>query len=133
LDAISKYLPEHPYLYDPEFLTTENIRDIYKEFIRETIFEEMSDEVPYESDVIIEKLEELERLDRVFATIIVERQSQKNMIIGQKGAAIKRIGTKARQKIEQFSGKKIYLALHVVVKKGWSKNRKQLEEIGYIF
>ncbi|BCD68076.1 GTPase Era [Nitratiruptor sp. YY09-18] len=133
LDTITKYLPEHPYYYDPELLTTENIRDIYKELIREAIFENVSDEIPYESDVIIEKIEESENLDKVYAMIIVEKPSQKGIIIGKNGETIKRIGRDARRLLEQFSGKKIYLELFVVVKKGWTKNKKELEQIGYIF
>ncbi|WP_187648453.1 GTPase Era [Nitrosophilus labii] len=133
LDTIIKYLPKHPYFYDPELLTTENIRDIYKELIREAIFENLSDEIPYETDVIIEKIGESEKLDRVYAMIIVEKPSQKGIIIGKKGSTLKRIGKDARIKMEEFSGKKIYLELFVVVKKGWTKNKKSLEELGYFF
>jgi GTP-binding protein Era len=113
-------------------LTTDNVRDIYKELIRESIFENMSDEIPYESDVIIEKIYEEDNIDRVYATIVVEKETQKGMIVGQKGTTIKRIGKSAREIMEKFSGKKIYLDLHVSVKKGWSKNKQSLEEFGYI-
>ena len=133
LDCIVKYLPEHPYYYDPELLTTENIRDIYKELIREAIFDNVSDEIPYESDVVIEKIEESPTLDRVFAMIIVEKPSQKGILIGKKGETIKRIGKDARRLLEEFSQKKIFLNLFVVVKKGWTKSKKELEKIGYIF
>jgi len=133
LDTIIKYLPEHPYYYDPQLLTTQNIRDIYKELIRESLFENLSDEIPYESDVIIEKIEESENLDKIYAMIIVEKSSQKGIIIGNKGSTLKRIGKTARKKIEEFSGKKIYLELFVVVKKGWTKDKKSLEELGYLF
>jgi GTP-binding protein Era len=132
LDEISKYLPTSPFLYDPELLTTELIRDIYKELIRESIFENLSDEIPYESDVTIEKIDESEGLDKVYATIVVEKDTQKGMIVGQKGVGIKRVGKLAREKMELFSGKKIFLDLHVSVKKGWSKNKDGLEEFGYI-
>ncbi len=133
LDTIIKYLPEHPYYYDPELLTTENVRDIYKELIREAIFENISDEIPYESDVIIEKIEESPTLDKVYAMIVVEKPSQKGIIIGKRGEAIKRIGKDARKLLQEFSGKKIFLNLFVVVKKGWTRNKKELEKIGYIF
>jgi len=132
LDEIAKHLPDSPWLFDPEILTTDNIRDIYKELIREAIFENMSDEIPYESDVLIEKIYEEENIDRVYATIVVEKETQKGMIVGQKGAGIKRIGKSAREVMEKFAGKKIFLDLHVSVKKGWSKNRESLEEFGYI-
>jgi len=132
LDEIAKHLPYSPFLYDTEILTTENIRDIYKELIRESIFENLSDEIPYESDVTIEKIEESDTLDKVYATIVVEKETQKGMIVGQKGVGIKRVGKLAREQMEFFSGKKIFLDLHVSVKKGWSKNRESLEEFGYI-
>ena len=133
LDTIIKYLPEHPWLYDSELLTTENIRDIYKELIREAIFEKISDEIPYESDVVIEKIEEKDGLDVVVASIIVEKDTQKRMIIGKGGESIKRVGKYAREEMEKFSGKKIFLDLNVSVKKGWSKNKTTLENLGYIF
>ena len=132
LDEICKYLPISPFLFDTEMLTTDNIRDIYKELIRESIFENLSDEIPYESDVTIEKIDETDTLDTVYATIVVEKETQKGMIVGQKGVGIKRVGKLAREQMEVFSGKKIFLDLHVSVKKGWSKNRESLEEFGYI-
>ena len=133
LDEIAKYLPDHPWLFDPELLTTDNIRDIYKELIRESIFENLSDEIPYESDVVINSIEESDRLDRIHATIVVEKEMQKRMIVGTKGAGIKRVGMVARKVMENFAQKKIYLDLHVSVRKGWSKNRASLEELGYQF
>ncbi len=133
LDEIAKHLPSSPWLFDPELLTTTNIREIYKELIRESIFENLSDEIPYETDVVIEKIEEMPHMDRVQATIIAEKKSQKMIIVGRGGSTIKRIGKEARLKMEAFSGKKIYLELFVSVKSGWSKNRKSLEEIGYQF
>ncbi len=132
LRTIARYLPEHPWLYDPELLTTEHIRSIYKEFIRESIFENMSDEIPYESDVLIEKIDEQETIDRIMATIVVEKEVQKKMIIGKHGEAIKRIGIYARKNIEKFAAKKIHIELFVSVKSGWSKNKDELEHFGYI-
>jgi len=132
LNEISKHLPLSPFLFDTEILTTDNIRDIYKELIRESIFENLSDEIPYESDVTIEKIDETDTLDTVYATIVVEKETQKGMIVGQKGEGIKRVGKFARQQMEVFSQKKIFLDLHISVKKGWSKNKDGLEEFGYI-
>ena len=131
LDTISKNLPESPFLYDPEDLTSELVRDIYAGFIREGIFENISDEIPYESDVLIDKIEEEEGIDKIYATIIIEKDSQKGIIIGKGGESIKRIGKSAREKIERLSTKKAYLNLQVSVKKGWSKDKAFLEEIGY--
>ncbi len=131
LDVVVKYLPEHPYLYDPEILTTEHMRDIFKEFIRESIFENISDEIPYETDVKINKVQEKKDIDVVNATIIVQKGTQKGMIVGKGGSAIKRIGKDARQKIERLTGRKCYLELFVSIKKGWTKDRKGLKELGY--
>jgi GTP-binding protein Era len=132
LDEIVKYLEPSPWLYDDDMLTTEYMRSIYKEFIRESIFENISDEIPYESDVIIDKIDEQKDIDRIRATIIVEKDIQKRMIIGAGGISIKRIGKSARESIEKLSGKKCFLELFVTVKKGWSKNKGDLENFGYI-
>ena len=133
LDEVVKYLPESPAFFDTDIMTTDNIRDIYKELIRESVFENLSDEIPYESDVTIEKIDGADNIDRVYATIIVEKETQKGIIVGNKGEGIKRVGKFARQQLEIFSQKKIYLDLHVSVKKGWSKSRDGLEDQGYIF
>jgi GTP-binding protein Era len=131
LDVIAKNLPDSPYLFDPEDLTSELVRDIYAGFIREGIFENVSDEVPYESDVIIESIDEEKNVDIIHAMIIIEKESQKGIIIGKGGESIKRIGKYAREKIERLSTKKAYLNLQVVVKKGWTKDVNFLKEIGY--
>jgi len=133
LDEVVKYLPVSPYLYDTEILTTTHLREIYKEFIRESIFDNISDEIPYETDVIIEKVEEKPNVEVIKATIVVEKPTQKGMIIGKGGEAIKRIGLNARKKIEPLIDKKVYLELFVSVKKGWSKNKATLKEFGYDF
>ncbi|MEA1891465.1 MAG: GTPase Era [Campylobacterota bacterium] len=131
LKVISKNLPDSPFLYDPQDLTSELVRDIYAGFIREGIFENVSDEIPYESDVLIESIDEEKGIDIIDATIIIEKESQKGIIIGKSGESIKRIGKSAREKIERLSGKKAYLNLQVSVKKGWTKDKAFLEEIGY--
>lgn len=133
LETIANALPVGDYLFDTEILTTDFIRDIYKEFIREAIFEKISDEIPYETDIKIDKIEEKPNVDVIKATIIVEKPNQKGMIIGDGGAGIKRIGKYAREKIEKLSGKKAYLELFVSVKRGWSKNKVALKELGYDF
>jgi GTP-binding protein Era len=133
LKTVSKYMPLSPYLYDPEDLTTEHIRDIYREFIREAIFEETSDEIPYESDVVIDKIDEDGKIEKISATIIVEKPNQKGMMVGKTGTGIKRIGKNARAKIEGLTKKQVFLQLFVSVKRGWSKDRKSLEDMGYLF
>lgn len=131
LGEVVKYLPEHPYLYDPEIMTTEHLRDIFKEFIRESIFENISDEIPYEADVIVNKVEEKPNVDVIKATIIVQKDTQKGMIIGKGATAIKRIGRDARMKIEKLTGKKCFLELFVSIKKGWTKDKEGLKALGY--
>ena len=133
LNEIVKYLPPSPPLFDTEIMTTSHLREIYKEFIRESVFDNISDEIPYEADVVIERVEEKPNVDVIKATIVVEKGTQKGMIIGKGGEAIKRIGLNARKKIEKLSRKKVYLELFVSVKKGWSKNKKSLKEMGYNF
>jgi len=133
LGTIAKHLPTHPYYYDPEILTTQNMKDIYRELIRGAIFDKTSKEIPYFSDVVIERVEESEELEKVYAQIVVDSKSQKGIIIGNDGATLKRIGKMARESIEKLNGKKTFLKLFVVVKKGWSKDKKSLEELGYNF
>jgi GTP-binding protein Era len=133
LDEIVKYLPVSPPLFDTEIMTTSHLRDLYKEFIRESIFDNISDEIPYEADVVIDKVDEKPNVDVIKATIVVEKSTQKGMIIGKKGEAIKRIGYNARKKIERLTQKKAYLELFVSVKRGWSKNKSSLKEMGYNF
>ncbi len=131
LDVVTKYLPVHPPLFDTEIITTEHMRDIFKEFIRESIFENISDEIPYETDVLINKVEEKPNVDVIRATIIVQKSTQKGMIIGKGATAIKRVGKTAREKIEKLTGKKAYLELFVSVKKGWTKSKDGLKDLGY--
>lgn len=130
-EAIVKHLPQSPYLYETDLLTTETTSNVYKEFIREAIFNGLSDEIPYESDVVVNELKETGKLVRIKATIIIEKDSQKGIIIGKNGATIKRIGSNARRTIEKFAEKKVFLELFVKVKRGWSKNKKDLSDIGY--
>jgi GTP-binding protein Era len=133
LDSIVKYLPDSPYLYDPEFLTDQTIREIYKEIIREELFNGLSDEIPYETEVVINKIHESDTFDKVEATIIANKDSQKAMIIGKGGQTIKRIGTRARIALERFSQKKIHLELFVKTSKNWVTSKQELAEYGYDF
>ncbi len=132
LDQIVKELPNHPYLYDTEILTTDTVRDLYKEYIREAIFSNTSEEIPYFADVIIDKVEEDEEIDNIYATIIVDKKSQKGIVIGKDGKTLQRIGHEARKNIERLSGKRVFLKLFVVVKQGWSQDKDFLKKIGYV-
>ncbi|BEE29610.1 hypothetical protein ATCC49503_11300 [Helicobacter pylori] len=105
-------------------MSDEKMRDIYKEIIRESLFDFLSDEIPYESDVMIDKFIEEERMDKVYARIIVEKESQKKIVIGKNGVNIKRIGTNARLKMQEVGEKKVFLNLQVIAQKSWSKEEK---------
>jgi len=131
LDMIVNFIPEHPFLYDPEIITTQMMREIYKEFIREAIFEYTSDEVPYSTDVKIDKIEENENLERIFATIVIEKESQKAIIIGKDGATLKRIGTHSRMMIEKLCNKKAYLRLYVDTSRNWTKSKQKIKQFNY--
>lgn len=132
LDEICKLLPEHAYFYDPQFLTDTNEKEIFRDFILEAIYENLSDEIPYLSDVSVDKVVEKAGITEIFATIITEKDTHKSMIIGKNGETIKRIGIFARKLIKNLTNCKIYLKLDVVVKRGWSKDEKIIKKlIGY--
>ncbi|MCV3392265.1 GTPase Era [Campylobacter sp. IFREMER_LSEM_CL2101] len=131
LDEMIKYLPEHPYYFDPEFITTTNEKDIYRDFILEAIYENLSDEIPYSTEVKIEKIKELEQIYYINAIIITDSNSHKGMILGKDGATIKRIGKEARFKIEKLAQKKVMLKLFVQLEKNWHKNEQNLKKILY--
>ena len=132
LDEICKLLPEHEYFYDPEFLTPTNEKEIFREFILEAIYENLSDEIPYLSDAIIKSVKEKTGITEIYASIITERDIHKSMIIGKNGETIKRIGIFARKLIQNLTNTKVFLKIDVVVKKGWSKEEKSLNKIiGY--
>ena len=132
LDEICKLLPEHEYFYDQEFLTPTNEKEIFREFILEAIYENLSDEIPYLSDAIIKSVKEKTGITEIYASIITERDIHKSMIIGKNGETIKRIGIFTRKLIQNLTNTKVFLKLDVVVKKGWSKEEKSLNQIiGY--
>ncbi|MCV3431670.1 GTPase Era [Campylobacter lari] len=131
LDEMVKYLPEHPYYFDPEFITTTKEKDIYRDFILEAIYENLSDEIPYSTEVKIEKIKELEQIYYINAIIITDSNSHKGMILGKDGATIKRIGKEARVKIEKLAQKKVMLKLFVQLEKNWHKNEQNLKKILY--
>ncbi|MFG5109094.1 KH domain-containing protein, partial [Campylobacter lari] len=95
------------------------------------VFNNLSDELPYESDVIVEKVIESDKIEKIFAKIFVEKESQKSMVIGSNANTIKRIGKSAREKIEHLIQKKVFLQLNVFVHKSWSKEKDKLKFFGY--
>ena len=124
-------LPESPPYYSKDDLSDRNVRFFVSELIREQILRNYSKEIPYSVEVVIEAYQETPTLDRISALIYVERDSQKAIIIGHKGEAIKRCGIYARKDIEKFIGKQIFLEMFVKVKKDWRNNDNMLKGFGY--
>jgi GTP-binding protein Era len=131
-----KYLPEQPWWYGEDELTDRSERFLTSEIIREKLFRLTGDELPYTSTVVIDKFEEeagktVSRMVRIAATIIVERDGHKAMVIGDKGERLKRIGTEARQELEKLMDAKIFLELWVKVRSGWADDEARVRSFGY--
>ena len=131
LQEIVERLPVHPPFYDKEELTDRPERFFASEIIREKIFTNYKKEIPYSTEVGIEDFNEEEKLIRIRATIFVERDSQKGIVIGDKGKMLKKVGTEARIDLEKFFGKKIFLETYVKVEQDWRKNKLVLKKFGY--
>ncbi len=132
LDTLYQYLPQSPPLYDPELLSTHPERFFIAEFIREAVFLSTHEEIPYSTEVQLVEVKEKENNTwYIAANIIVERPSQKAILIGKDGSKIKEIGIKARQALEFHLGGKVYLDLHVKVQPKWRKNPQILRYYGY--
>jgi GTPase len=128
---VAERLPESPFLYPDDEISTQPVRFFVAEFVRETVLEQLHDEVPYSVAVQVEEYREDRSPLYIRAVIYVERDSQKAIIIGSKGAQIRKIGESARKKIETFAGQKVYLDLWVKVLANWRKNPGSLNRFGY--
>jgi GTP-binding protein Era len=133
-----KYLPEQDWWYDEDELTDRSEKFLASEIVREKLFRLTGDELPYTSTVVIEKFEEeappkkgLKRLVRIAATIVVERDGHKAMVIGEQGERIKRIGTEARVELEKLMDAKVFLELWVKVRSGWADDEARVRSFGY--
>lgn len=133
LDTLKKYLPEGPQYYPEDQVTDHPERFIIAEFIREKVLHLTREEIPHSIAVIIEKIERDKSRDiiNVMATIVVDRSSQKGIVIGKQGALLKEIGTKARKDIEMLLGTKVFLELWVKVEKDWRNKPGRLKEYGF--
>lgn len=131
IDNIMKKLPEGGMLYPEDVVTEESMRDVAQEIIREKILINTKEEIPHCIAVLIEKYEESDKIDRIYASIFCEQKSQKGIIIGKGGSMLKTIGTQARLELEEIVGKKVYLELNVKIEKDWRKNAKSLKNFGY--
>lgn len=133
METINKYLPEGPKYYPDDQVTDHPERFIISELIREKVLHLTREEVPHSIAVVIEKIsrDEDKNIVNVMATIIVDRDSQKGIVIGKQGALLKQIGTKARRDIEMLLGSKVFLELWVKVQKDWRNKPGQLKEFGF--
>ena len=131
LDRVRALLPEHPFYYDAEDLSTQSTRFFASEMVRETALEQLEDEVPYSIACEIEEFRETRSPVYIRAVLHVERDSQKRILIGAGGSRIKAIGTRARGKIEALIGSPVYLDLHVKVLPNWRRDAAALRRLGY--
>lgn len=131
MEKVINLLPEHPAYFPEDDLTDQTERFIASEIIREHIFLLYQQEIPYCSEVKVEAFKESDDIIRIQATIFVERESQKPIVIGKKGLSIKQLGTDARKEMEKFFQKKVYLELTVKVLKDWRNNPTLLNRFGY--
>ena len=136
LGICARYLPEQPWWYGEDELTDRSEKFLAGEIVREKLFRFTGDELPYTSTVLIDKFDEEQsrqhaRMLRIAATIVVERESHKAMVIGEKGERLKRIGTEARQELEKLMGAKVFLELWVKVRSGWADDEARVRSFGY--
>jgi GTP-binding protein Era len=130
-EAIASRLPEGPAYFPPDHMTDQPERFLAAELVREKILHETRQEVPHSVAVLVDQWEESAGLIRIFATIYVEREGQKGIVIGAGGAMLKRVGTLAREEMERFFGKKIFLDLHVKVQADWREKPAFLDALDW--
>lgn len=128
---IKELLPESPAFFDKDALTDRPERFFVNEIIREKILLNYDKEIPYAVEVAVEEFKEDDSLIRISAVIYCERESQKGILIGKQGAALRKVGTEARRDIEIFFGKKVFLQLYVKVEKDWRNRERKLRNFGY--
>lgn len=131
LNYIKEKLPIHPPYYEKDELTDKSMRFFVSEMIREKIFKLYDKEIPYSTEVVVTSYKEEPKITRIAAEIIVERDSQKNILIGKSGSMIKKVGTYARQDIEEFIDGKVFLELFVKVIPDWRTKKNHLKRFGY--
>jgi GTPase len=131
IGIVKPYLPEQPWFYEEDALTDRSDRFLASEIIREKLFRLTGDELPYTSTVVIDKFEEEGNLRRIAASIVVERDGHKGIIIGAGGERLKRIGSEARQELEKLLEAKVFLELFVKVRSGWAADEAHLRSYGY--
>ncbi|MBR6049304.1 MAG: GTPase Era [Bacteroidales bacterium] len=130
-EHILRQLPEHPAYFPKDELTDRTMRFFVSEIVREKILLYYQKEIPYSCEVAVESYEERDGIDNISCLIFVERESQKAILIGHQGKAIKKLGIEARKDIEEFTGKRCFLSLHIKVLKDWRNSEKALKSFGY--
>ncbi len=131
LGIVAPYLPENAWLHEEDALTDRSERFLAAEIVREKLFRLTGDEIPYTSTVVIDKWDEEGALRRIAASIVVERDAHKGMVIGTGGERLKRIGSEARVELERLLGAKVFLELFVKVRSGWADDEGHLRSYGY--
>ena len=131
LKVLREALPEGPAIYPPGQLTDRDERFFAAELLREKLFQEMGEELPYRCEVVIDSFKQEGRLRRIEATILVERDSQKAIVVGAGGARLKRMASAARRDMEKLFGGKVYLGSWVKVRKSWTDDARVLRQLGY--
>ncbi len=131
LKALREALPEAPAAYPPDQLTDRDERFFAAELLREKLFREMGEELPYRCEVVVDSFKQEGRLRRIEVTILVERDSQKAIVVGAGGARLKRMATAARKDMEKLFGGKVYLGTWVKVRKAWTDDARVLRQLGY--
>lgn len=131
LEVLREALPEGPAVYPPDQLTDRDERFFAAELLREKLFQEMGEELPYRCEVVIDSFKEERGLRRIEATILVERASQKAIVVGAGGARLKRMASAARKDMEKLFGGKVYLGTWVKVRKAWTDDARVLRQLGY--
>ena len=132
IETLVDLSPEHPPFYDTELVSDESVRFLVSEMIREQVLSQFKKEIPYSIEVNVSNYNEKKDIDEIYATIYVERDSQKGIVLGKGGVAIKKLGISSRKRIEGFIKKKVFLSLTVKVKKDWRSDDQQLRYFGYL-
>ncbi|HEY9488522.1 MAG TPA: GTPase Era [Chryseosolibacter sp.] len=132
LDVVKAHLPDHPPFFPQDEFTNRPERFFASEIIREKIFLNYEEEIPYSCEVAINSFKDEENILRISAEIYVERDSQKGIVIGKGGSSLKKVGTEARKDMEAFFGKKVFLETHVKVAGDWRKEKNRLRQFGYL-
>jgi len=132
LNQLIEVLPQSPPYFPKDALTDRSMRFIVSEIIREKIFKRYSKEIPYSSEVVVEEYKEKENIVHINCIIYIERESQKGILIGKNGRALKSLGISSRKSIQNFIKQKVFLTFKVKVLKDWRKKKQQLKKLGYI-